>query len=101
MKRQNSEEKIHFSRKRAKTLAWIVAWLWTVVAGGGGLWLLLTKGPLPLTNGWFAFFSGVAACPLIATLSQKYFGITISGRIQFAGAALFWLAGRIALALGI
>jgi len=56
-------------------LGWIAAWTWTILAGGGGLWLLWTKGPLPLTNGWFALLSGLAACPLTAWLFKKYAGI--------------------------
>jgi hypothetical protein len=46
-------------------LGWIAAWAWTIVAGGGGLWLLWTKGPWPLTNGWFALLSGLSACPAL------------------------------------
>jgi len=38
----------------------IAAWASTIVAGGGGLLLLGTKGPWPLTNGWFALLSGVS-----------------------------------------
>jgi hypothetical protein len=30
----------------------------------GGLAALIVFGPWLLTNGWFALFSGVAACPL-------------------------------------
>jgi hypothetical protein len=74
--------------------------VWTIVAGGGGLWLLLTKGPWPLTNGWFALFSGLSACPAIPWLLGKYAGVTVSGYIQLAGAAFFFVAGRIALILG-
>lgn len=87
-------------KKWQTTLGWIVAWVWTVVAGGGGLLLLLARGPLPLTNGWFALFSGIAACPLTSTLSQKYLGIRLSGRLRIAAAILFFVAGRIALIVG-
>jgi hypothetical protein len=65
------------------------------------LWLLWTKGPWPLTNGWFALFSGLAACPATAWLLKKYAGITVSGTARLATAALFFVAGRIALAVGI
>jgi hypothetical protein len=41
-----------------RTLGWIAAWAWTFLAAGGGLWLLWTKGPWPLTNGWFALVFG-------------------------------------------
>jgi hypothetical protein len=93
----NSETKASPPREWGKTLAWIAAWVWTVIAGGGGWMLLLEKGPLPLTNGWFALLSGIAACPLTASFLKKYAGITLSGRVQFAAALAFFIAGRIAL----
>jgi hypothetical protein len=83
----------------AATLGWIAAWAWTIVAGGGGLWLLWTRGPWPLTNGWFALFSGVSACPAISWFSKKYAGVTVSGYVRLAAAAFFFVAGRIALAV--
>jgi hypothetical protein len=76
-----------------------VAWAWTLLAGGGGLVLLVMRGPLPLTNGWFALLSGIAACPLTGSLLSKYTRVRVSGRAQFAAAALLFLAGRVALAL--
>src|SRR5262245_50894098 len=78
-----------------KTIGWIAAWVWTVIAGGGGLILLLEKGPLPLTNGWFALLSGISACPWTPSLLSKYAGITISARVQFAAALVFFIAGRL------
>jgi hypothetical protein len=81
-------------------IAWVVAWLWAIVAGGGGLWLLWTRGPWPLTNGWFALFSGVSACPATSWIFRKYAGVTISGPVRFAAATFFFVAGRIALAVG-
>lgn len=81
-------------------LGWIVAWAWTIVAGGGGLWLLWTKGPWPLTNGWFALFSGLSACPAIPWLLRKYGGVTVSDYVRVGAAACFFVAGRIALILG-
>jgi hypothetical protein len=78
-------------------LGWAVAWAWTIAAGGGGLWLLVTKGPLPLTNGWFALFSGVAACPLTSSLIRAIAGFSVSARARFAVAVAFFVAGRIAL----
>ncbi|MGO8984954.1 MAG: hypothetical protein ACLPHI_20030 [Terriglobales bacterium] len=78
----------------------VAAWAWTIVAGGGGLWLLWTKGPWPLTNGWFALLSGISACPATAWFLKKYAGITVSGYARLAAAALFFVAGRIALAVG-
>ena len=86
-------------RTAARWFGWIVAWLWTIVAGGGGLGLLITLGPWPPTNGWFALFSGVSACPLTAWLLKRYTGWTPSGWARFATAALFILAGRTALAI--
>lgn len=82
------------------TLGWIAAWAWTILAGGGGVWLMWTKGPLPLTNGWFALFSGLAACPFTAWLLKRYAGITVSGWVRIAVAAFFFVAGKIALRIG-
>jgi hypothetical protein len=75
----------------------VIAWGWTVLAGGGGFLLLLREGPWPLTNGWFALFSGLSACPATAWLYRKCFGRKLSGRVQLIAAIAFFLAGRIAL----
>jgi hypothetical protein len=88
-------------RSGSATLGWIAAWVWTILAGGGGLRLLWTKGPLPLTNGWFALFSGLAACPLTAWLLKKCAGIAVSGRVRLAAAVFFFVAGKIALRISI
>jgi TctA family transporter len=80
-----------------KKLGRLAAWAWTIIAGGGGLGLLITRGPLPLTNGWFALFSGISACPLTAWLLKKYAGITLSGWARFAIAFLIIVAGRLVL----
>jgi hypothetical protein len=85
--------------KLPRSLWLTAAWGWTVLAGGGGLVLLITRGPLPLTNGWFALLSGIAACPLTASLLRKHAQVRLSGRAQFAAAAFLFLAGRVALAL--
>jgi hypothetical protein len=87
--------------KLGATLGWIAAWAWTILAGGGGLWFLWTKGPLPLTNGWFALLSGLSICPLTAWLLKRHAGIAVSGRVRIAAAALFFIAGKIALRVGI
>ena len=79
----------------------IAAWVWTLLAAGGGVMLLIERGPWPLTNGWFALLSGVAACPLTARLARRTLGIAVSGRVRFAAAALIWLAGQIARRAGI
>jgi hypothetical protein len=63
--------------------------------------LLIERGPWPLTNGWFALASGVAACPLTAWLASRSLGVTLSGRVRFAAAALIWLAGQIARRTGL
>jgi hypothetical protein len=89
------------TRTAAAMLGSIAAWVWAVVAGGGGLWLLLTKGPWPLTNGWFAMMSGIAACPATAWVLKKYAGVAVSGYVRLGTAVFFFVAGRIALAIGI
>jgi hypothetical protein len=76
-----------------------VAWIWTLIAGVGGLALLIHRGPLPITNGWFAMLSGIAACPLTASLLKKYAGVTVPGGVQFAVSLLIMVAGRIAVVL--
>ena len=63
--------------------------------------LLVQRGPWPLTNGWFALFSGIAACPLTAQLAKRRIGIALSGRVRFAVAFFIWLAGQIARRAGI
>jgi hypothetical protein len=78
-------------------LAWVAGWLWTIAAGGGGLMLLIEKGPWPPTNGWFALLSGIAACPLITLSLKEHVESRIAGSVQFAVAALFFVAGHIAL----
>jgi len=80
-------------------LGWIIAWAWTIVAGGGGLGLVVTLGPWPPTNGWFALFSGISACPLTAWLLKRYAGLPVSGWLRLGAAVLFILAGRITLAI--
>ena len=74
----------------------IAAWIWTILAAGGGALLLVEEGPWPLTNGWFALFSGIAACPLTAWCSKRWFNIQFSGRAQFFTALVIWLAGQVA-----
>lgn len=89
-----------WGQELGRTLGWLVAWAWTIIAGGGGLGLLITRGPLPLTNGWFAPFSGISACPFSAWLLKKYAGITLSGLARFGIALLFVVIGRLVLKLG-
>ncbi len=77
--------------------AWIGGWAWFLVAGIGGLALLVHQGPLPITNGWFAMFSGIAACPLLAWLLKRYSGVGVSAHVQFLAALLILIVGRISV----
>ena len=76
-----------------------VAWVWGVLLSIGGLALLIDEGPWPLTNGWFALCSGIAACPLTARLLKRYAGIKVPLSVQLAVALLISIAGRIAVVL--
>src|SRR2546430_11989200 len=84
-------------RKLGRIFGWVVAWAWTIIAGGGGLGLIITLGPWPPTNGWFALFSGISACPLTAWFLKKYASVTFSGRARFAIAFLIIVVGRLVL----
>jgi hypothetical protein len=89
-------------RMIAWSVAWawyFLAWAWFFLAGVGGFVLLLHRGPWPITNGWFAMFSGIAACPLTASLLRRYGGVRISGSAQFIVALLVMIAGRIAVVI--
>src|SRR3954447_23767081 len=48
-------------RRIGFAIALIVAWAWALLAGVGGLILLIHEDAWPITNGWFAMCSGVAA----------------------------------------
>jgi hypothetical protein len=84
-------------RKTLSVIAWLVAWTWALIAGVGGLVLLIHEGPLPITNGWFAMFSGIAACPLTATLLKRYARLLVPDYVQLAVALLIFIAGRVAV----
>ncbi len=86
---------------RASTIGEVLAWIWTILAAGGGIMLLIQRGPWPLTNGWFALASGLAACPLTVWLSRRFLGIRLSGSTRFAAAFLIWVAGQIARRLAM
>ncbi len=75
----------------------VVAWAWGLLLSIGGLALLIHEGPWPLTNGWFALFSGLAACPLSAWLLKRYANIKVPLSAQLAIALLISIAGRIAV----
>ena len=85
------------ARKITTAVAAISAWAWFFVAGIGGLVLLIHQGPWPITNGWFALFSGIAICPLLALLLKKYSGVAVSTHLQFLAALLILIAGRISV----
>ena len=76
-----------------------VGWAWAVIAGFGGLVLLVHQGPLPITNGWFAFLSGVASCPLTGSLLKRHAGFAVSIYAQLALALLIFIAGRVAVVI--
>ena len=84
-------------QKTLSVVAWLVAWGWALIAGVGGFLLLVHEGPLPITNGWFAMFSGMAACPLTARLLKRYARVVIPSPVQFAVALLIFIAGRVAV----
>ena len=90
---------IAIMRGISMAIALMVAWGWALLAGVGGLVLLIHEGPWPITNGWFAMFSGVAACPLSAWLLKKYANIRVPLGAQLAIALLIMIAGRIAVVL--
>ena len=90
---------IAIMRRIGIAIALMVAWGWALLAGVGGLILLIHEGPWPITNGWFAMFSGVTACPLSAWLLKKYANIKVPLWAQFAIALLIMIAGRIAVVL--
>ena len=73
-----SVEKGAFDWKRgAELIAAIAAWFWFVLAGCGGLGLIITTGPWPPTHGWFAMFSAFAGWPVTAWASKKYLRVTL------------------------
>jgi hypothetical protein len=78
-----------------------LAWGWAVVAGGVGFGVRLIEGPLPLTHGWYALFSGLAWCPASAWLLKHYAKIEVSYLARLAVATLLILAGRIALVVKV
>ena len=82
-----------------RVLGVVVAWAWTLLAGVGGLLLLLFLGPWPLTNGWFAMFSGLAACPLLPRVLRRTLRVDVRWRSLLGVAALIMVAGRIAVAV--
>jgi len=45
MQPRNKTDPTLANRRSLAKLGWMLGWMWTIVAGGGGLWLLATKGP--------------------------------------------------------
>lgn len=86
-------------RKIAIGVALVLSWTWAIVAGIGGFVLLVHEGPLPITNGWFAMFSGIAACPLAARFLHRYARLAVPLYLQFGVAMLIFVAGRVAVVL--
>src|SRR5438445_7280117 len=84
-------------QKTLSVIAWLVAWGWALIAGVGGFFLILHQGPLPITNGWFAMFSGIAACPLTARLLNRYARVVVPVYVQLAVALIIFMAGRVAV----
>src|SRR5204862_7579709 len=76
--------RIVYMQKTLSVIAWLVAWGWALIAGVGGFLLLVAEGPLPITKGWFAMFSGIAACPLTARLLKRYARVLVPSYVQFA-----------------
>ena len=90
---------ITFGGKAIEAIAKSVGWAWAVLAGFGGLILLIHQGPLPITNGWFAFLSGVAACPLTGLLVKRHTRLAVSIYAQLVFALLIFIAGRVAVVI--
>jgi hypothetical protein len=90
-----------FWKRPLHLLGLVFAWAWAILAGGGGFGLILSEGPLPLTHGWYAMFSGVALCPLTAWLLKRYAAFEISYLARFLIALAIILTGRLALIVRI
>lgn len=86
-------------RRIATVAAYMVGWGWALLAGVGGLVLLIHEGPWPITNGWFAMLSGIAACPLSSRLLERYTKLKVPIFVQLGIALLIMIAGRVAVVL--
>src|SRR5215471_12967838 len=87
----------HLIPQLVRILGWVVAWGWALLTIIGGLGLIITQGPWPPTNGWFALFSGLAACPMTAWVLRRYRGINFPGWARFVPAVAIILIGRLTL----
>ena len=88
-------------KKLTRLFGELFAWAYFIFAGCGGFWLIVTEGPLPLTHGWYAMFSGIAWCPATAWSLKRYAHVTPLYWARFAIAAIFFALGRIALMVRI
>ena len=91
--------RLHFLRRLLQTFGWVVAWGWALLTIIGGVGLIITLGPWPPTNGWFALFSGLAACPTTAWSLRRYFGINFPPWARFILAFAIILLGRLTLTI--
>ena len=87
----------HAIGKVFQILGWLAAWGWALPTIIGGLGLIITLGPWPPTNGWFALFSGLAACPATAWILRRYLGINFPRWASFVVAVAIILFGRLTL----
>ena len=85
--------------KAIEVIAKSVGWAWAIIAGFGGLVLLVHQGPLPITNGWFGFLSGIASCPLTGSLVKRHTHFAVCIYAQLALALLIFIAGRVAVVI--
>ena len=84
-------------QRLTQILASLVVWGWALLTIIGGLGLIITLGPLPPTNGWFALFSGIAACPATAWVLRRSYDINFPGWARFVVAFAMILLGRLVL----
>jgi hypothetical protein len=89
----------HLIRPFLCILGWMVAWGWALLTIIGGLGLIITLGPWPPTNGWFALFSGWAACPMTGWRLRRHFDINFPGWARFVVASAIILLSRLALTI--
>lgn len=92
-----AEERAFSWRMGAEIVGAIAAWAWFILAGLGGLGLVIERGPWPPTHGWFAMFSGLALWPVTAWAGKRYLGLALPFWVRLGVAALFIFAGRLAL----
>jgi hypothetical protein len=85
------------TKQLLQIFGWLLAWGWALLTIIGGLGLIITLGPWPPTNGWFALFSGLAACPMTAWILRRYRGINFPGWTRFVVSLGIILLGRLTL----